>query len=137
MHFLGKCILWKVQGPSDLENENSWSKYLQANEGGLPAFTPAVSLTLLSAGLCRLARAEVAPFFQSENTKGPTWVTPREMLRDVGEEAQIQTGHGCVCAHMGQDTRKSLTQVIHEEEGTHSSFLVLSHFALHPPDASM
>lgn len=40
-------------------------------------------------------------------------------------------------AQVGQGTKRSLTQVIHEEEGTHPSLLVLSHFALHPPDPSV
>ena len=44
----GKYILQEVQGPSILENKISGSTYLQANEAGLPACTPTLSLTLCS-----------------------------------------------------------------------------------------
>lgn len=101
-----------------MENKSSWSKYLQANEAGLPAFTPAVSLTLLSAGLCRVARAEVVTFFQSENPEDPPWVTPREMLRDLGEEAQIHAGCGC---GPGGSGHKEITHSGHTRGRGHSS----------------
>lgn len=81
----GKCVLQEVQGHSGLENKSSGDKYLQANEAGLPAFTPTTSPAVLSAGVCRVARAEVVTFFQSENSEDPTWATPGEMLRALGD----------------------------------------------------
>lgn len=74
-------------------------------------------------------------FFQSENPEDPTWATPGEMLRDLGEGAQKHAGRG----HGSKRARaqRSLTQVVHEEESTHPGLLVLSYFALYPPDPSM
>lgn len=41
-------------------------------------------------------------FFQSENPQDPTWITPREMLRDLGKEAQIHAGYGCAQVSQAQ-----------------------------------
>lgn len=86
-----------VQAVACVCSAGAGAVYRRFKEKGLwkATFTRQCLLAVLSAGLCRVTRAEVITFFQHENLEDPTWATPGETLRSLEEEAlRQQAGQG-------------------------------------------